>query len=95
VLRVVVGEVEIGVGAVEDDDVEVRILLDQADELGEVHDGRRLDRVDRRVVESHPAVARGATVDAEMRPGLGPRFRPRLLLEGPASRVLMATRRRA
>jgi hypothetical protein len=35
------GQIEIGVGAVEDDDVEVRILLDQADELGELRDGRR------------------------------------------------------
>ena len=58
VLGVVVGQVEVGVGAVEDDDVEVRILLDQADELGELRDRRRGDRVDRRVVERHPAVAR-------------------------------------
>ena len=36
VLHVVMGQVEIGVGAVEDDDVEVRILLDQANELGEL-----------------------------------------------------------
>jgi hypothetical protein len=35
VLGVVVGRVEIGVEAVEDDDVEVEILLDQSDELGE------------------------------------------------------------
>ena len=64
VLDVVVGEIEVGVGAVEDDDVEVGVLLDQADELGELGDGRRGDRVDRRVVERHPAVARAATVDA-------------------------------
>ena len=38
VLFVVVGEVEIGVGAVENDDVEVRVLFDQADELGELRD---------------------------------------------------------
>ena len=56
VLDVVVGQVEVGVGAVEDDDVELRVLLDQADELGELRDGRRGDRVDRRVVERHPAV---------------------------------------
>ena len=64
VLDVVVGQVEVGVGAVEDDDVEVRILLDQADELGELRDGRRGDRVDRRVVERHPAVAGATAVDA-------------------------------
>ena len=75
VLDVVVGQVEIGVGAVEDDDVEVRVLLDQADELGELRDGRRRDRVDRRVVEGHPAVAGAATVDAEVRPGSVPRVR--------------------
>ena len=54
VLGVVVGEVEIGVGAVEDDDVEVRVLLDQADELGELWPCRRGDRVDRGVVERRP-----------------------------------------
>jgi hypothetical protein len=34
-----VGEVEVGGGAVEDDDVEVWILLDQANQLGELGDG--------------------------------------------------------
>jgi hypothetical protein len=45
VLHVVVGEVEIGVGAVEDDDVEVLIVLDQVNELDELLDGGRGDRV--------------------------------------------------
>jgi hypothetical protein len=64
-----VGQVEVGVGAVEDDDVEVGILLDKADELGELGDGRRGDRVDGRVIERHPAVAQAATIGAQMRPG--------------------------
>ena len=72
-LDVVVGQVEIGVGAVEDNDVEVRVLLDQVDELGELRDGRRGDRVDRRVVERHAAVAGAPAVDAQVRPGPGPR----------------------
>ena len=58
VLHVVVGEEEVGVGAVEDDDLELRLLLDQVHELGELADGRRGDRVDRRVVEGHAPVAR-------------------------------------
>jgi hypothetical protein len=51
-----------------EDDVEVRILLDQADELSELGDGRPGDRVDPRVFEGHPAIARATTIDAEMRP---------------------------
>src|ERR1700730_6871704 len=39
------GQVEIPVGAVEPNDVEVRILLDEADEVAELGDGRRRDRV--------------------------------------------------
>ena len=72
VLDVVVGEVEVGVRAVEDDDVEVGVRFDQADELGELGDGRRRDRVDRRVVERHPAVARALAGDPQMRPGPRP-----------------------
>jgi hypothetical protein len=73
-LGVVVGEVELGVGAVEDDDVEVVVGLDQADELGQLGDGRGGDRVDRRVIERDPAVAGAGTVDAEMGPGVRPRL---------------------
>jgi hypothetical protein len=73
VLDVVVGEVEVGIHAVEDDDVEIGVLLDKGDELPEFGDGRRGDRVDRRVVERHPAIAAAATVDAQMRPRAGPR----------------------
>ena len=91
VLRVVVRQVEVGVGAVEDDDVEVRVLLDQADELGELRHGRRGDRVDRRVVECHPAIARATAVEAEVRPGPDHASEPRPLLGGLASMVLMAT----
>jgi hypothetical protein len=58
-----VGQVEIGVGAVEDDDVEIGILLDQADDLSELRDGRRGDRVDRRMVERHPAIAGATTIE--------------------------------
>ena len=32
----VVRQEEVGIGAVEDDDVEIRVLLDQADELGQL-----------------------------------------------------------
>jgi hypothetical protein len=35
---------------VEDDDVEVGVLFDQTEELGELDDGRRRDRVDRRMI---------------------------------------------
>ena len=68
------GQEEPGVRAVEDDDVEVSVLLDQLHELGELRDGRGGDRVDRRVVEGHPAVAGAATVDAEVGPGPQPRI---------------------
>src|SRR5215204_4322579 len=76
-LHVVIGQVEPRVGTVEDDDVEVRVQFDQADELGQLRDGRRRDRVDRRVVEGHAAVAEAAMVDADMRPGPRPGFRNR------------------
>jgi len=75
VLQVVVGQVEIGVGAVEDDDVEILVPLDQAHKFYEFRDGRRDDRVDRRMVESHPAVAGATAVDVDMRPGRRPRLR--------------------
>jgi len=50
-----VGPVEIGLGAVEDDDVEVEVLLDEVNELGEFGHGPRGDRVDRGVVRKSPA----------------------------------------
>lgn len=50
------GQVEIPVGAVEHN-VEVRILLDEADGVAELGDGRRRDRVNRTVVERHIAVS--------------------------------------
>jgi hypothetical protein len=75
VLGVVVGQVEGGIGAVEDDNVEVGVLLDQADELSKLGDRRRGDRVDRRVLECDPAVPAAAAVDCEMRPGLRPPIR--------------------
>lgn len=68
VFHVVMGQVEIRVRAVENDNVEIRVPFDQAHELG---DGRRSDGVDRRVVERHPAVAGPTAVDAEMRPRPG------------------------
>jgi hypothetical protein len=49
--------------AVEDEDLEVRILLHQANPLG---GGRRGDRVDRRVVERHPAVVGATGVEAKI-----------------------------
>ena len=72
VLDVVVRQVEVRVGAFEHDDVEVRVLLDQTDELGELRDRRRRDGVDGRVVEPHPAVSGAASVDPEMAPRVGP-----------------------
>jgi len=51
------GEVEISVSAVEDDDAEVDVPLDQVDQLGDLGDGRCADRVDGRMVERHPAVS--------------------------------------
>jgi hypothetical protein len=41
VLQVIMGQVEIPVGAVEDNDVEIRIVLDEAGEVAELGDGRR------------------------------------------------------
>jgi len=51
------GKVEIPVASIEHNDVEVRILLDEADEVAELGDGRRRDRIDRRMVERHMAVS--------------------------------------
>ena len=68
------GQVEIPVGAVEHNDVEIRILLDEAGEVAELGDGRRRDRVNRRVVERHMAVSGAAAIDPEVRPGPGPHF---------------------
>jgi hypothetical protein len=57
VLQDIMGQVEIPVGAVEHNDVEIRILLDEADEVAELGDGRRRDRVNRRVFEtSHGSI---------------------------------------
>src|SRR6266436_2650747 len=74
VLQVIMGQVEIPVGAVEHNDVEVRILLDEAGEVAELGDGRRRDRVNRRVVERHMAVSGAAAIDPEVLPGPGPHF---------------------
>jgi hypothetical protein len=68
------GQVEIPVGAVEHNDVEIRILLDEGVEVAEFGDGRRRDRVNRRVVERHMAVSGAAAIDPEVRPGPGPHF---------------------
>ena len=54
--------------------VEIRILLDEAGEVAELGDGRRRDRVNRRVVERNVAVSGAAAVDPEVRPGPGPNF---------------------
>ena len=51
------GPGEIPVGAVEHNDLEVWILLDEADEVAELGDGGRRDRVNRRVIERHMAVS--------------------------------------
>ena len=40
------GKVEIPVASIEHNDVEVRILLDEADEVAELGDGRPRDRID-------------------------------------------------
>jgi len=74
VLRVIMGQVEIPVGADEHNDVEIRILLDEAGEVAELGDGRRRDRVNRRVVERDMAVSGAAAIDPEVRPGPGPHF---------------------
>src|SRR4029077_3015455 len=71
VLHVVMGQVKIGIGAVENNHVEAPILLDQADQFSEFHHRRRRDCVDGRVVERHPHVAGTAAVNPEMRPGPG------------------------
>ena len=68
------GQVEIPVGAVEHNDVEIRILLDEAGEVAELGDGRRRNRVNRRVVERHMAVSGAAAIDPEVRLGPGPHF---------------------
>ena len=44
-LGVVLGQVEIRVGGVEHNDVQVRIIFDEADQLGELKYGRRIDHV--------------------------------------------------
>ena len=63
------GQVEIPVGADEHNDVEIRILLDEAGEVAELGDGRRRDRIDRRMVERHMAVSGVTAIDPEVRPG--------------------------
>jgi hypothetical protein len=68
------GQVEIPVGAVEYNDVEIRIVLDEASEVAELGDDRRRDRVNRRVVERHVVVSGAAAIDPEMRTGPGPHF---------------------
>ena len=45
-----------------------------AGEVAELGDGRRRDRVNRRVVERHMAVSGAAAIDPEVRPGPGPHF---------------------
>jgi hypothetical protein len=57
--------------AVEHNHVEVRILLDEADEVAELGDGRRRDRVNRRVVERHMAVSGVTAFDSEVPPRTG------------------------
>src|SRR5882762_6206734 len=47
----------------------IRILLDEAGEVAELGDGRRRDRVNRRVVERHMAVSGFRAIDPEVRPG--------------------------
>src|SRR6266446_10401221 len=69
VLQVIMGQVEIPVGAVEHNDVEVRILLDEAGEVAELGDGRCRDRVNRRVIERHMAVSGVTAFDPAVRPG--------------------------
>ena len=56
---------------------------------GRHQSGRGGERVDRRVVEGHPAVAGAMAIDGEVRPGSRPGGRTGLLLEAPASTVLM------
>ena len=68
------GQVEIPVGAVEHNDVKIRILLNEAGEVAELGDGHRRCHVDRRVVERHMAVSGAAPIDPEVRPGPGPHF---------------------
>src|SRR6266581_9642183 len=87
--QVIMGQVEIPVGAVEHNDVEIRILLDEAGEVAELGDGRRRDRVNRRVVERHMAVSGAAAIDPEVPPGPGPHSDSRALLDGPVSIVFM------
>jgi len=63
------GQVEIPVGAVEHNDVEVRILLDEASEVAELGDGRRRYRVNWRMIERHMAVSGVTAFDPAVRPG--------------------------
>jgi hypothetical protein len=56
------------------DDVEVWIGLDQANQLGELGDGRGGDGVDRRVVEGDPPVTGATAIHLQMRPSRGLRY---------------------
>ena len=90
VLQVIMGQVEIPVGAVEHNDVEIRIVLDEASEVAELGDDRRRDRVNRRVVERHVVVSGAAAIDPEVRPGPGPHFGIAALSDGPVSIAFMS-----
>src|SRR5690242_6769997 len=61
-------EIEVGVPAVEDHDVQVLVLLNEGDDLSELGDGCCRDGVDRRVIERHPAICGTSPVDTELSP---------------------------
>jgi hypothetical protein len=81
VLGVVVSQVEVGVGAVKDDDVEVWVLLDQPNQFGELCDRGGGDGVDWRMIDGHPAVAAAEALDAQMCPDSDHVFESRLPLD--------------
>ena len=90
VLRVIMGQVEIPVGADEHNDVEIRILLDEAGEVAELGDGRRRDRVNRRVVERHMAVSGLRRSTLKCVQDRDHTSESRALLDGPVSIVFMS-----
>ncbi|GAB7071241.1 hypothetical protein JCM12141A_55300 [Mycolicibacterium hodleri] len=49
-----VGQEEVGVGAVEDDDCELLVAFGQLEERHQVGEHLRVDEVDRRIVEGDP-----------------------------------------
>jgi hypothetical protein len=62
----------------------------KAGEVAELGDGRRRDRVNRRLVERHMAPSGAAAIDPEVRPGRDHISESRALPDGPVSVVFMS-----